>query len=68
MKPPAMARISDGFKTMSKAWGMTEPVPDIILSIVWWRASIVAMDAASATTSGSVRIEAPPRYYNRYCA
>lgn len=60
MKPPAMARTSDGVKGMSNAEGMTDAEPARMLSTVWWRASTVRIEPAAVRRTGSeIRLAAP---------
>lgn len=41
---------------------MAEPVPERILRMLWWRASIVTMEAAAVNSEGSERRWAAPKY------
>ena len=61
MKGEATARTSEGEKGMSNADGIAVPVPERMLSTVWWRASMVKMEPAASRRTGSVRRVAPPR-------
>lgn len=61
MNPPAIARTSWGRRGKSNDVGIA--VPSLrTLSIVWWRASMVTIEAASVRTTGSEMKCAAPRY------
>jgi len=61
MKAPAIARTSWGRRGMSNDWGIVE-APAKMFSMVWWRDSMVTMEAAAVRTFGSWTRCAAPRY------
>jgi len=60
MNEPAMARTSFGRRGMSNGWEMAEP-PSKRFKTVWWRDSMVKMEAAAVRTRGSSMRCAAPR-------
>lgn len=61
MKAPAIARTSWGRRGMSNDWGIVV-APAKMFSVVWWRDSMVTMEAAAVRTFGSWMRCAAPRY------